>query len=109
MIRDRRTQRPLVPPANAIELRLDMDEAAIERQAVQVLIGVHASELPKAIAHPRDDVSFLWRADGTAVANITMWQAMAPPFNHAVVAISLGFEDGVVEEVTGVERRSFGA
>ena len=101
--------RPQVPPANALEIRLDMDEYALIDHAERALLGVHAKELPRHVAHPWDDVSIIWQPDGTANVCVKMWQAMVPPFPHAVAFYKLAFSDGLVTAIEGVERQSFGA
>lgn len=101
--------RPLVPPPNHLEIRLDMSASTLVELAEHALIGVHASELTRHIAHPWDDVSVIWQPDGTAFVCVKLWQAMVPPFPHAVVVYTLAFTEGIVVGIEDVERQSFGA
>ncbi|MDP0926552.1 hypothetical protein Q0601_05180 [Paracoccus onubensis] len=73
------------------------------------LIGLHVMSLPEHIAHPKDDISFIWKADSTVVINISLWQQMAPPFAHAVIVLILACKDARVIDVMDVKRVSFGA
>lgn len=92
----------------ALRLRLDMDKAQISAVAGEILTGLHATELPDHIDHPRSDFDLLWQADGSAVLSIRLWQDNEPPFRHAVIVLVLGFEDGRVSGVEDCVRRGFG-
>ncbi|RJL07991.1 hypothetical protein [Paracoccus siganidrum] len=96
------------PLPGAMELRLDMDEAAITEAAETALIGIHATRLPRHVGHPADDFDLLWQADGTAILTIRLWQELQPPFRHAVVVLVLTFQKGCVSGVEECVRRSFG-
>ena len=92
----------------AMEVLIGMDERDI-RTAAETLIDRHATELPKFIAAPWDDYDLIFNADGTAAVIIRLWAEMIPPFRHAVVRIVLKFENGIVVDIDGVSRKSFGA
>jgi hypothetical protein len=93
---------------DAMEILLGMDAGQI-RQAASALLARHATHLPWYIAAHRDDYDLIFRADGTALLMMRLWQENVPPFRHAVVRIEMSFENGNVVSIDRVGRQSFGA
>lgn len=93
---------------DAMEILLGMDTAQI-RAAAQGLLGRHATHLPWYIAAHREDYDLIFRANGTAILIMRLWQDHVPPFRHAIVRIEMGFEDGHVTSIDKVARQGYGA